>query len=90
MGTHRPMSADELMQLQDAVQKHGFQWRRIACEHFPGRSEDSVRNQYNRSFGVKRTQRIRSGAMPVPRARLPRQRTTSSSRAPIAPCPPTS
>ena len=76
------MSADELMQLHDAVQKHGFQWRHIACEH--SRSvRGPVRNQYNRSFGVQHsTLRIPQRRDVRTVRRLSRQRTTSSSRAP--------
>jgi len=60
------MSDADRLHLWKAVQEHGFQWRRIARDHFPERSEDSVRNQYQRSFGPRKaTPRVVARARPM-------------------------
>ena len=66
-GTAERMSDADRLHLWKAVQEHGFRWRRIARDHFPERSEDSVRNQYRRSFGPRKaTPRVVARARPRP------------------------
>lgn len=50
MATRRmDWSSEDTRRLSEAVAVYGCQWRLIAKVHFPGRSEDSVRHQYQRA-----------------------------------------
>ena len=62
-------TAAEIELLHDAVDEFGCQWRVLTERFFPGRSEDAVRNMYQRAFvlSTPKAARVVTAANPTPR-----------------------
>jgi hypothetical protein len=59
----REWPEDDVKLVFDLVSEHGFKWKWIATNYFPGRSEDGVRNVYQRRFGKGEPVRQRTPSM---------------------------